>query len=368
MSNRPVYLVITTRNIGGVEKRLIGIWLHIRKTDNRPFTLIISRELYEQALETAELAGLRMFEEDILFHLVSDSYLQTQKNLRQFALERPTSCVFHHVLAPPLFRVNRHLILFTYPSTSFGKYNARGLLSLFNGFRLAQVIDVLDPRVFAFLRKLFFYKKTCIHNTPGSYVNLDLFTPGEFSRRENRVVFLGLLSCEKQADRLLEMLPELHSRLVSAGYADICFSVLGRESADFNASEICASWDPRLCAGMEYEIREVRRPADLLARSKVFLSLQRTDNYPSRSLLEAMACGVVPVVTRVGNSLRIAGEGVAEYVPGNFTVDELFAAVKTVLNLTPAEYQSRTALAASQLQEDFSIQGSVDYFLKLYQQ
>jgi len=48
--------------------------------------------------------------------------------------------------------------------------------------------------------------------------------------------------------------------------------------------------------------------ASVLGKARVFVSLQRQDNYPSQSLLEAMASGAVPVATDVGLTWKLVDE------------------------------------------------------------
>jgi glycosyltransferase involved in cell wall biosynthesis len=364
--NRPVYLIITTQNIGGVEKRLLGIWLKLKYLEDSRYELIISRALFDKAQQIGEFEHLQKFKQTAHFDLVADTYLETQRNIRQFASCCPIQSIFHFVLSPPLYRLKRHMTLLTYPTTSFGKYNIIGLLTLFNGLRLADRIDVLDPRVFRFLRNVFFYKRKRIYNTSGSYVNTDYFLPVPFREKENRVVFLGLLSREKQADRLLEMLPEINRKLATAGYSNIKFSILGRCSSDFDPEDVISKWHPETGNQVDYEILEVKDPSETLARSKAFLSLQRTDNYPSKSLLEAMASEVLPIVTRVGNSEMIAPGHLANYVSRTFSAEEIAAGIKEILDLNSQEYNNRASALLSHLRANFSIERSVNYFLELY--
>jgi len=55
-------------------------------------------------------------------------------------------------------------------------------------------------------------------------------------------------------------------------------------------------------------------PAPVLSKARVFVSLQRTDNYPSQALLEAMACGMAVVATDVGQTCKLVDETVGRRV------------------------------------------------------
>ena len=50
-------------------------------------------------------------------------------------------------------------------------------------------------------------------------------------------------------------------------------------------------------------------PAQVLSKSVVFLSLQLHENYPSRSLLEAMSCANAVVATNVGYTYLLVDDG-----------------------------------------------------------
>ncbi|PWS21862.1 hypothetical protein DKP78_21375, partial [Enterococcus faecium] len=45
--------------------------------------------------------------------------------------------------------------------------------------------------------------------------------------------------------------------------------------------------------------------SEIFSRSSIFVSLQRTENYPSQSLLEAMAARNAVVATRVGETAKL---------------------------------------------------------------
>jgi glycosyltransferase involved in cell wall biosynthesis len=55
-------------------------------------------------------------------------------------------------------------------------------------------------------------------------------------------------------------------------------------------------------------IRFEPQPTCLLNESSIFVSLQSEENYPSQSLLEAMACGNAIVATDVGETWRLVDE------------------------------------------------------------
>lgn len=71
-------------------------------------------------------------------------------------------------------------------------------------------------------------------------------------------------------------------------------------------------------------------PYHVLGRSKVFLSLQQNENYPSQALLEAMASGCAIIATDVGETRRILDESCAILIP--FCLDSLKLAIEQLMN------------------------------------
>lgn len=58
------------------------------------------------------------------------------------------------------------------------------------------------------------------------------------------------------------------------------------------------------------ELGYANDPFDIFSRSKIFLSLQKSENYPSQSILEALSCGALIVATDVGETYRIVPDSV----------------------------------------------------------
>lgn len=58
-------------------------------------------------------------------------------------------------------------------------------------------------------------------------------------------------------------------------------------------------------------------PFYIFSRSKIFLSLQSKENYPSQSILEALSCGVFVIATDVGETHRIVPDNIGIRVSPN---------------------------------------------------
>lgn len=56
------------------------------------------------------------------------------------------------------------------------------------------------------------------------------------------------------------------------------------------------------------ELNYTTNPFDIFSRTKVFLSLQEKENYPSQSILEAASCGAMIIATNVGETYKLVSE------------------------------------------------------------
>ncbi len=133
--------------------------------------------------------------------------------------------------------------------------------------------------------------------SPGSVVDLGHFQPA--AEKEPWVVFAGRFVEEKRPVLFLEAIPAI---LQAVPFAR--FFLLGEGPL---RSVIDGVLD-RLRVRQRVEVGFWPDPVPVLSKARVFVSLQRQDNYPSQSLLEAMACGAVPVATDVGLTWQLVDE------------------------------------------------------------
>ncbi len=131
----------------------------------------------------------------------------------------------------------------------------------------------------------------------GSVVDLDRFRPSR--KKEPWVVFAGRLVEEKNPLLFIDAVPAILREAPDARIFLLGEGPLG---------PVVGQALDRL--GLRGAVETGFRPdlAPILGQARVFVSLQRQDNYPSQSLLEAMASGAVPVATDVGLTWKLVDE------------------------------------------------------------
>ena len=106
----------------------------------------------------------------------------------------------------------------------------------------------------------------------------------------------------------------------------------------------------------------VSNPCSFFAETSVFVSLQTDNNYPSQSVLEAMACGNAIIATDVGDTGLFVNENNG-WLINNTTEDLIFAMENCVNNRQ--EVSSRGAFAAEYVRKNFTVERAAAYYHSL---
>ncbi len=133
---------------------------------------------------------------------------------------------------------------------------------------------------------------------------------------------------------------------------------IAKELADFNV-HICGA-GPLEIKVLGAKIYQSSDPFDVLARSKISLSLQQFGNYPSQVVLESMASGCVVIATDVGETRLFLDESCAILI--DYDSAQLLSAIKLLLT----DHQKREQLAeraVTKVHQEQSIERYAEYFL-----
>jgi glycosyltransferase involved in cell wall biosynthesis len=317
---RRVLVLINNSGLGGTERRLGRLFASLAKNE-KDTVFVLNRRLWDKlvagglispdARNVIRLAepfewlsrALPWLNERTRFWIRKLDYL----SMASWLLLRYGFCaphLFHVVLggtyvALPLMTFRRdHRYV-----TSVTDHNIGGQVEFLRAFwwllksmKNSHAVDALTEGIAASLVREGVDAGTIVYSQ-GSVVDVTQFRPTEV--KSSWVVFAGRLVEEKNPLLFLEAVPIIDQAVPGAKYF-----VLGEgplKQAVQDAVKHC-------CLGTAIVTGFVENLAQILAQTKIFVSLQRRDNYPSQALLEAMASGAAIVATDVGMTWRLVDE------------------------------------------------------------
>lgn len=360
----PAYVVILSQGVGGAEKRFAENYLELRRRGH-PVFLVVS-EL--TATQLAAQPGFQDIAGDhvLTFRPESKRYSDLVRAVRPILQATPKGATLHFPLAytPFAARARGQRLIVSWVNVALPRSLAprrlKATLVPWLSFLEADRIDILNPGNLALIKRVPRLGGKASLTAGGTFVNFDVYRP---AAKKPLVVFLGRLEAEKNALALVRLLPEIVAGLKEAGIAPPAFRIAG---AGAEAEAIEALLRTAAYADIEVESGYVDDPRALLAKSRVFLSLQRTSNYPSKALAEAMACGAFPVITEIGESRLMADEAIAAFVPRDLSAGSLVEALKKPLALDDEGFAALSARVVEAARARFRLEVQADYFARLY--
>lgn len=188
---------------------------------------------------------------------------------------------------------------------------------------------------------------------PCSFTDLTLCKP--IWPKERWVVFLGRFVEIKRPLLLLEAIPK-----VLAHHPDVHFYFLGEGNLQPQMEARLQALGISAAVTMRFE----PQPTQVLNRSSIFVSLQTEENYPSQSLLEAMACGNAIVATDVGETWRLVD-------PSNgicVQPDETSVTAALLILLADPALQERQTRSRQRVLTDYTPERFLAYMQAVYRQ
>lgn len=357
-AEKPIGFLVTAKSFGGAERRYLRLCQHLAENGIK-VTLFCNSVVPALATERGiTLEGVKIIDLGNL-HAGLDlqgslKFLSAMQRLSAWfgVLKKVRSRrVSHlHVVAAPgrslLFISVFSWFLPKFSFSIFGskwvdrgqKYKKLESLALWLGLRAASRIDCLTPSYQDFAKsKIRKNDHDKVVLAPGSFTDFSKVQTVE--KRDVDVVFLARFVEGKGLRLLSQMWPELNG--------------------DGLIVHVCG-FGPLILEAPGPIVYEVKNPFPLLARTKIFLSIQEAENYPSQSLLEAMASGCAIVATDVGNTRLMVDEEVAVMVEPN--KDEILSAIRGLIS--SPDFAGRLGRAASQrARERFTIETFASYFV-----
>ena len=369
INNRPIYIVLETNGIGGAEKRFTDLWVFFvqKKID---IHLVIDSSAYFELAQNERYNFFFITYRDYVHvsNLYGSNYASFFFNLHCFFWQQPKKGIVHFPLTY-VFGLNilyGHKIVSSYVSV-FDFFKSKSFRFLINdffrlcGFIFSNAIDILDPEIFEGLKNKYIIKDKISLTAGGTHVTLDAY---KRLPKKRYFTFLGSFYSEKQALRLLCVLPKVNDGLISRGYTDYKFIICGKGD---DQNVILNLLSTRVYSHIPIELCYTTSPEKILGESAIFFSLQRTTNYPSKSLAEALVCGCYPIVTDVGSTdLMMSSIPYFTKVPVDFESIHILKAIMEYLEFSNGSIDNIAELISSKARDRFRIESQANYFHNIY--
>jgi glycosyltransferase involved in cell wall biosynthesis len=216
----------------------------------------------------------------------------------------------------------------------------------------ADHIDFLGGSYLQELEKQrFSFNKERISISPCSFINMPHYFESE---KENIVVFAGRFVIKKNPMLFIEAAEEILRKR-----SDIKFEMYGKGDLDIAIRECLKT--KNLCQKIKVEYTE--EIEQKLQRSKIFLSLQDIDNYPSQSILEAMYFKNIVIATNTGETAKIVPQN-AGFLVG-FDPTEIADKIEYIID-HPAESSKMAINAKEFVMKNHTIEKFTMYILNIY--
>jgi glycosyltransferase involved in cell wall biosynthesis len=220
--------------------------------------------------------------------------------------------------------------------------------------RLAERVDALTESVRQMVREEGVAAER-ISMPSGSCVDEQRFRP---TVKQPWVVFSGRLIPEKDPMMFVQACALARERMKDRT-TELRMFLLGDGPlrADVEALIEKQGLGPWMTVGWNDQVESV------LSRAAVFVSVQRTDNYPSQSLLEAMASGTAIVATDVGLTRKLVDDQVGRLVSA--TPNAVAEAIVELL-ANPGQTAAMGLRARERVVQQHSLERYLDYIQSVY--
>lgn len=339
-------LVTSKSKPGGVERRFLNLFNYISKEKD----FVVRFMAFDTFLKEFELPSELSIslEKQSLFRL---SY-QIIKKLRDNNISH-----LHIAANPSLLSMILHPLCMVYGISSSisvvtSRYTKRSDFNFYEkiyyqiSYLFVKRIDFLSQEIFNVSKKVFFLNEKKSNVSPCSFISPKVKEIINNDRQYD-ICFVSRLIPLKGFEFFLETLSDIEDNLK----IKIC--------GDGELINYYKKLKTRL-AHHTIEIGYCEKTDEIYANSKIFVSLQKYNNYPSQSLLEAIFQGCAIIATDVGETRKILNDGNSVLIKDK---KEFIKAIKIMVN----DDKQRGLLASKVNQEVFkthNIENFTKYFLE----
>ncbi len=362
-------LLVGGGKIGGAERRFARAFIKLTEKDNNLF-LIINQKQYESLIKhgipldksnnVVLIKGKYFSKTSFIYKILSGIFLPFQiikiirNNDIRFLHSMGIFLLINSFLFTRLKNVYKGISIFSSKVQSDGSNILTSFL-----FKIAIIrsdfIDFLSEDIeVRFIKKYGKYFNGKYYVSPCSFSDYSLFTLND-KEKDNSVVFVGRLIEEKNPNLFIDAIPIVLEKL-SGRFEDIKFHVVGEGPLE----KALRIYVKKIGIQKYVTFSYACNTAEILCKSKIFISIQNINNYPSQSLLESMACGNAIVATDVGETWKLIDDSTGIKVTLNS--QDIANAIVALFN-NPDKLKEMGKNARKKVLKEHTIERFVEYLL-----
>lgn len=356
-----VFMILCGKSLnggGGAERRFLRLFEKIKKESDIDLKLIINKQLYESARELGILANDRkvyiyqensILKEKIFFLFVISMILKEKPDIIHLILIQKSLvplyiflCLFKKLLKIKVVgTVASYLYAKEINLTKFEKL----VYKIF--IKSSDFIDSLYPSI-----KL---KYSNLRISPCSFTDYNKFQSRE---KENIIVFAGRLINEKNPFLFIQSI----NKMINIYHDDKAkkwkYYIMG--NGPLKEELIKYVQQKKLEKYIYFGEGDI---SNILSISKIFVSLQQFENYPSQAILEAIASKNYIVATDVGDTRKFLDDDYSSLVKCD--VDSLSNCLLKLIDVQ--DFDSKVEMALKITRQNHNIERFMNYIIELWE-
>ena len=397
MQNNFAIVLLTTGILGGAERRFVQLFKYLTENNSGKFFFIVSSSLYAKIIElypgypvenlisigpkskkkntsTLGKSSGKIYNVSHpgfikqVYRFINNFRIQKKyfREIEKNRKEKNIKCflgVYSGIL-PLYFYLKQKKrdvgIIFCDMDSWFSdvlprkrKYWYRKYSSFNFALENSDIVDFLSPFILQGIRdRGIEVKDQSVSITPCSFTDYSKCKIGD--KTSFQVAFACRLEKDKNPDLFVEAAIKLSKK-----YPEILFHIMGegRLSSDINNKVKNCGLNNIIHHGFHPQ------PADILADTSVFVSIQTTNNYPSQSVLEAMGCSNAIIASDVGDTRMFINE--ANGILIKLNTDDLVAAIEK-LYLDKQLCRKMGEYGYNYVRENHTIEKMSEYYIGLF--
>lgn len=263
------------------------------------------------------------------------------------------------MFAWPLRNIFKFKLIYSYNDSPV-QIISKKLKDVFNfteywALKKAHKVDFLSPGIVElYEKKLGKMEKEKITITPNSFINYEKYFSDK--QKENNVIFLSRLWPSKNPILYLQSV-----KLFNECYTNVSkinFYIIGEGGLEEDIKEYIHNNNLNNTNFIDGTLE----PWKYLRKSKVFVSIQQINNYPSQSLIEAMACENAIIASDVGETRLLVTEN--EGILVDLNPQSIAEAIYKLFS-TKGLIEKLGANARQKVIENHTVEKFADYFFSI---